>query len=38
MSLVLLTIPAVVLLANAAAFWPGRRAARARAADVLRVE
>jgi hypothetical protein len=37
-SLVLLTIPGVVLLANAAAFWPGRRAARARAADVLRVE
>jgi hypothetical protein len=34
----LLSIPAVVLLVNAAAFWPGRRAGRIRPADVLRAE
>ncbi len=37
-SLILLAVPAVVLLANAVAFWPGWTAANARAADVLRVE
>jgi ABC-type antimicrobial peptide transport system permease subunit len=36
--LVLLAIPAVVMLVNAVAFWPGRRAARVKAADVLRTE
>jgi hypothetical protein len=35
---VILAIPAVVLLANAVAFFPGRRAAKAKAAEVLRVE
>jgi len=36
--LVLLTIPAVILVANAVAFWPGRTAARLRPAEVLRAE
>jgi hypothetical protein len=35
---VLLTVPAVILIANAAAFWPGRTTARLSPADVLRAE
>ena len=34
--LVLLTIPAVIVAANAVAFWPGRTTARLRPAEVLR--
>ena len=36
--LVLLTIPAVLVAANAVAFWPGRTTARLRPAEVLRAE
>jgi putative ABC transport system permease protein len=36
--LVLLTIPAVIVAANAVAFWPGRTTARLRRAEVLRAE
>jgi hypothetical protein len=36
--LVLLTIPAVIVAANAVAFWPGRTTARLRPAEVLRTE
>jgi ABC-type lipoprotein release transport system permease subunit len=36
--LLLLTIPAVILAANAVAFWPGRTTARLRPAEVLRAE
>ena len=36
--LVLLTIPAVIVAANAVAFWPGRTTARLRPAEVLRAE
>jgi ABC-type antimicrobial peptide transport system permease subunit len=35
---VLLTVPAVILIANAAASWPGRTTARLSPADVLRAE
>ena len=35
---VLLTVPAVILIANTAAFWPGRTTARLSPADVLRAE
>jgi predicted lysophospholipase L1 biosynthesis ABC-type transport system permease subunit len=35
---VLLTVPAVILIANTAAFWPGRAIARLSPADVLRAE
>jgi predicted lysophospholipase L1 biosynthesis ABC-type transport system permease subunit len=35
---VLLTVPAVILIANAAAFWPGRAIVRLSPADVLRAE
>jgi len=38
LTLVLLTVPAVLLIANAVAFWPGRTAARLRPADILRAE
>ena len=37
-SLVLLTLPAVLIIANAVALWPGRSAARIRPAQVLRTE
>jgi hypothetical protein len=36
--LVLLMVPAVILIANAVALWPGRSAARVSPAQVLRVE
>ena len=36
--LVALTIPVVVLFANALAWWPGRRAAHLRPAEILRSE
>ena len=36
--LVLLTIPAVIVAANAVAFWPGQTTARLRPAEVLRAE
>jgi hypothetical protein len=36
--LVLVTVPAVIVAANAAAFWPGRATARLRPAEVLRAE
>ena len=35
---VLLMVPAVILIANAVAFWPGRAAARLSPANVLRAE
>jgi hypothetical protein len=35
---VLLMVPAVILIANAVAFWPGRAAARLSPAEVLRAE
>jgi hypothetical protein len=35
---VLLIVPAVIVIANAVAFWPGRAAARLSPADVLRAE
>ncbi len=35
---VLLMVPAVLLLANAVAWWPGRRAARVSPAELLRAE
>ena len=35
---VLLMVPAVILIANAVAFWPGRATARLSPADVLRAE
>jgi hypothetical protein len=34
----LLMMPAVIVIANAVAFWPGRATARLRPADVLRAE
>jgi predicted lysophospholipase L1 biosynthesis ABC-type transport system permease subunit len=36
--LVLLSVPAVILIANAVAFWPGRTAARLKPAEILRTE
>jgi hypothetical protein len=36
--LVLLMVPAVILIANVLAFWPGRTAARLKPAEVLRTE
>ena len=36
--LVLLTVPAVILIANTVAFWPGRTAARLKPAEILRAE
>jgi predicted lysophospholipase L1 biosynthesis ABC-type transport system permease subunit len=36
--LVLITAPAVLIAANAVAFWPGRTTARLRPAEVLRAE
>jgi len=36
--LVLLITPAVLLIANAVAFWPGRTAARLKPAEILRAE
>ena len=36
--LVLLMVPAVILIANAVALWPGRSAARVTPAQVLRTE
>ena len=36
--LVLLIVPAVILIANAVALWPGRSAARVTPAQVLRTE
>ena len=35
---VLLMVPAVILIANAVAFWPGRASARLKPAEVLRAE
>jgi FtsX-like permease family len=35
---VLLMVPAVILIANAVAFWPGRATARLKPAEVLRAE
>ena len=35
---VLLTVPAVILIANAVALWPARATARLSPADVLRAE
>jgi predicted lysophospholipase L1 biosynthesis ABC-type transport system permease subunit len=35
---VLLMVPAVILIANAVAFWPGRAAARLKPAEVLHAE
>ena len=35
---VLLTVPAVIVIANAVAFWPGRAAARLSPGEVLRAE
>jgi hypothetical protein len=35
---VLLMVPAVILIANAVALWPGRSAARVSPAQVLRTE
>jgi predicted lysophospholipase L1 biosynthesis ABC-type transport system permease subunit len=35
---VLLMVPAVILIANAVAFWPGRASARLSPADALRAE
>ena len=35
---VLLTVPAVIVIANAVAFWPGRAAARLSPAEVLGAE
>ena len=35
---VLLTVPAVIVVANAVAFWPGRATTRLNPADVLRAE
>jgi hypothetical protein len=37
-TLILLMVPAVILAANAVAFWPARTAARLSAAEVLRAE
>ena len=36
--LVLLMVPAVIIIANVLAFWPGRTAARLKPAEVLRAE
>jgi len=36
--LVLLMVPAVILIANTVAFWPGRTAARLKPAEILRAE
>jgi hypothetical protein len=36
--LVLVMVPAVIVIANAVAFWPGRATARLKPADVLRAE
>jgi ABC-type antimicrobial peptide transport system permease subunit len=36
--LVLVMVPAVIVIANAVAFWPGRAAARLSPAEVLRAE
>ena len=36
--LVLLMVPAMILIANAVAFWPGTTAARLKPAEILRVE
>jgi hypothetical protein len=36
--LVLVMVPAVIVIANAVAFWPGRATARLRPAEVLRAE
>jgi ABC-type lipoprotein release transport system permease subunit len=36
--LVLLMVPAVILIANTVAFWPGRAAARLKPAEILRAE
>ena len=36
--LVLLIVPAVILIANAVAAWPGRAAARLKPAEILRAE
>ena len=35
---VLVTVPAVLVAANAVAFWPGRTTARLKPAEVLRAE
>jgi hypothetical protein len=35
---VLLTVPAVIVIANAVAIWPGQATARRQPAEVLRVE
>jgi hypothetical protein len=35
---VLLTVPAVILIANTVALWPGRATARLKPAEVLRAE
>jgi ABC-type lipoprotein release transport system permease subunit len=35
---VLLIVPAVIVIANAAAFWPARASARLSPAEVLRAE
>jgi predicted lysophospholipase L1 biosynthesis ABC-type transport system permease subunit len=36
--LVLLTVPAVILIANTVAFWPGQAVARLKPAEILRAE
>ena len=36
--LVLLSVPAVIFIANAVAFWPGRTTARLKPAEILRTE
>jgi predicted lysophospholipase L1 biosynthesis ABC-type transport system permease subunit len=36
--LVLLMVPAVILIANTVAFWPGRATARLKPAEILRAE
>lgn len=36
--LVLLTVPAVILIANTVAFWPGQTVARLKPAEILRAE
>jgi ABC-type lipoprotein release transport system permease subunit len=35
---ILLIVPAVIIIANTLAFWPGRTAARLKPAEVLRTE
>jgi ABC-type antimicrobial peptide transport system permease subunit len=37
-TLILLMVPAVILVANAVAFWPARTVSRLSAAEVLRTE